>query len=76
MISLLKSIIWILGASVLAYLILNHLDYEINLNYFSDSRKICQERLKECTDNVFHKGIDNAECDFQCIDPKLIIKKK
>jgi len=76
MISLLKSIIWIAGALVITYFILGFLGYEVNKGYFSDSKKSCQEKLKECTDDVFHNGIDNAECDFGCVDPKLIIKKK
>jgi hypothetical protein len=76
MISLIKFIIWTAGALVVAYFVLNYFGYEVNKDYFSDSRKACQERLKECTEKVIRQGIDNAECDFQCVDPKLIIKKK
>ncbi len=76
MISLIKLIIWIAGTIVVAYFVLGFFGYEFNRNYFSYSKEQCQGKMKECTDNVFHKGIDNAECNFQCVDPKLIIKKK
>lgn len=76
MISLVKSVIWLAGALVISYFALNYFGYEVNQNYFSESKKNCQERLKECTNNVFRNGVDNAKCDFQCVDPKLIIKKK
>lgn len=76
MISLIKSVIWIAGALVIAYFVMTFLGYEINKEYFSDSKERCQERLKECTGDVLHKGLDNIDCDFKCADPKLIIKKK
>lgn len=76
MFSLIKSIIWIAGILIVAYFGLKYFGYEINREYFSSTRKQCEDRLKECTNNVFHKGVDNAKCDFNCVDPKLIIKKK
>ena len=76
MLSLLKLIIWIVGTVVVACFVLNFFGYEVNHNYFSYSQKQCQTKLQECTNNVIHQGLDNAECNFQCVNPKLIIKKK
>ena len=76
MFKLIKLIIWLAGLIVVAWLVLDHFGYEVNRNYFHDSKKKCEERLKECTADVIHQGIDNAECNFDCVDPKLIIKKK
>ena len=69
-------IIWLAGAVVVAYFVLGFFGYEFNQNYFSSSKEQCQGKLKECTDDVFHNGVDNAQCSLQCVDPKLIIKKK
>ncbi len=74
MLDIFKSIIWIVLLFAAAYFVMEFLGYEINKEYFIYSRKKCEERLKECGDNFIHKGIDN--CDFKCVDPKLIIKKK
>ena len=76
MFSLLKMIIWLVGTLVVAYFILGFFGYDVNRDYFSTSQKQCQERLKECSDKVIHQGIDNAQCNFQCVNPKIIIKKK
>lgn len=76
MISLLKLTIWIAGTIVVAYFFLGFFGYEFNRNYFSYSQEQCQGKLKECSDKVIHQGIDNADCDFRCVNPKLIIKKK
>ncbi len=76
MFSLIKSIIWIVGFVVVSGFVLNYFGYEINRNYFQERKADCQERLKQCRDELIHQGIDNAECDFNCVDPKLIIKKK
>lgn len=76
MFSIIKSIIWIVGILVVAHFVLGYFGYEANLNYFAESKVSCQQRIKDCTDNVIHQGIDNAKCDMVCVDPKLIIKKK
>ena len=76
MFSLLKMIIWIVGVLVVALFVLNFFGYTVNHNYFNYSKEQCQAKVKECTDKVVHQGIDNAGCDFQCVNPKLIIKKK
>lgn len=76
MFSLIKSIIWIVGLIVVTYFVLDYFGYEVNRAYFSESKEECQARLKECSSNVFHTGVDNAQCDFDCVDPKILIKKK
>jgi hypothetical protein len=76
MLSLIKSIIWIAGLITVTYFVLNYFGYEINRAYFSESKEDCQEKLKECSGNVFREGVNNAECDFNCVDPKILIKKK
>ena len=55
---------------------LDYFGYEINRNYFNESKDECHKRLKECQSELLHQGIDNARCNFNCVDPKLIIKKK
>jgi len=76
MFKLLKLIIWIAGIIVVAILVLNYFGYEINRNYFNESKEECQKRLKDCQSELIHQGIDNAKCNFECVNPKLIIKKK
>lgn len=76
MFKLIKFIIWLAGLIVITFLVLNYFGYEINRDYFRYSQEQCQNKLTECTGLVIHQGIDNAKCDFQCISPSLIIKKK
>jgi hypothetical protein len=76
MIGLIKLIIWICGFAVVAYFVLGYFGYEVNKDYFSASKAKCEEKVKECGSDVVHQGTDNAKCDFNCIDPKIIIKKK
>lgn len=76
MISLLKLIIWIAGVVAVTLFLLNYFGYEINKNYFEESKVKCQERLEICKKDLVHQGIDNAKCDFNCVNPKLIINKK
>jgi hypothetical protein len=76
MMSLLKLIIWIAGICAITLFLLNYFGYEINKNYFNESKAKCQQRIEECKKDLVHQGIDNAKCDFNCVNPKLIIKKK
>ena len=76
MFSLLKLLIWIAGILVVAYFLMGYLGYNINMNYFTYSKAQCQEKIKNCTDDLVHQGIDNAKCDINCVNPNLIIKKK
>lgn len=73
---MIKSIIWIIVIVAVAYWIMGLMGYEINKSYFTYSKDQCQAKLSECTSKLIHQGIDNAKCDFNCVNPKLIIKKK
>lgn len=76
MFKLLKLVIWIAGIIVVTIFVLNYFGYEINKNYFNESKKKCQEKLEACQKELIHQGLDNAKCDFQCVNPKLIIRKR
>jgi len=76
MFKLIKFLIWVVLFLVAAYFVLSFFGYEVNRDYFSGTKEECQERMKECTTAMIHNGIDHAECDLNCVDPKLIIKKK
>lgn len=76
MISIIKSIIWLVGFVVVAHFVLSYFGYEVNMNYFNESKAKCEEKLKECGKNLVTEGTNNAQCNFDCVDPKIIIKKK
>jgi len=77
MFALIKLIIWLAGVSAIAYFALPYFGYEINTHYFSERKAVCQEKLSECQENLIQTGIQGAKdrCNFQCVDPKLLIKK-
>jgi hypothetical protein len=75
MFSLIKNTIWIVGFVVVTGFILNYFGYEVNKNYFKERKTDCQQKLKNCQSELLHQGIDNASCDFNCVNPKLVIKK-
>jgi hypothetical protein len=76
MFHLLKFIIWLAGIAVVLYFALPYFGYEINMHYFNDSKKECQDRVSECSKQLMEQGTKNAKCDFNCVDPKLIIRKQ
>jgi hypothetical protein len=76
MFSLLKFIIWIVGLIVVTLFVLNYFGYTVNRDYFKESKAECQKRLEECSKQYVEQGTQNAKCDFNCVNPKLIIKKK
>jgi hypothetical protein len=76
MLGILKSIIWIAGVLVVSYFVLGYFGYQVNLDYFKESKSACQQRLRDCSEELIRQGIENAKCDFVCVDPELIIKKK
>jgi hypothetical protein len=75
MFHLIKFIIWLAGIAFIAYFALPYFGYELNLNYFKESKVTCQQRLNDCSKNLIQQGTQNVKCDFMCVDPKLIIKK-
>ena len=76
MFHLLKNIIWLVGFVVVSAFVLNYFGYEINKNYFQERKSDCKEKVEQCKTELIHQGIDNAKCNLNCLDPKLIIKKK
>ncbi len=74
MFSLIKLAIWLCGLAVVSYFVLGYFGYEVNKDYFAASKAECQKKLDECKSQFIHNGIDGAKCDFNCADPKLIIK--
>lgn len=75
MFSLIKFIIWIVGFIVVGSFVLSYFGYEINKEYFNESKEKCLQKLNECKEEYFRQGTENAQCDFNCVDPKLIIEK-
>ena len=76
MFGLIKAIIWIVGFVVVSIFILDYFGYKVNNNYFNESKQRCLEQLNECKDEYIKQGIENAKCNFDCVDPKLIIQKE
>ena len=77
MFKLIKFVIFIVGLITVAYFALPYFGYEFNTNYLIESKEKCEEKINECADLFVKKGIENPSCDpRQCIDRKLIIKKK
>ncbi|HOX11143.1 MAG TPA: hypothetical protein P5323_01315 [Candidatus Moranbacteria bacterium] len=76
MFHLLKFIVWLVGIAVVGFFVLRYFGYEVNMNYFNESKVVCQERLNQCSKELVEQGTKNAKCDFNCLDPKLIIKKQ
>lgn len=76
MFHLIKFAIWLAGIALIAYLALPYFGYEVNLKYFTESKSVCQQKLNECSKEIVEQGTKNAKCDFNCVDPELIIRKK
>lgn len=76
MFSLIKLIIWIAGILVISHFALGYFGYEVNRHYFDESKTKCRAELKECSEEYIRKGTEGADCKIECVDPKLIIKKK
>jgi hypothetical protein len=75
MFHLIKLVIFLAGIAAIAYFAAPHFGYELNINYFTESKAACQQKLNDCSKELVKQGTQNAKCDFNCVDPKLIIKK-
>lgn len=75
---LIRLVIWFAGVAVIAYFALPLFGYSVNLEYFSDRKKICEEALRQCQNDLLKTGIEGAKekCKWQCFDPKLLIHKQ
>lgn len=76
MFHLIKFAIWLAGIALITYLALPYFGYEVNMNYFNESKGECQKKLNDCSKELVEQGTKNAKCDFNCVDPELIIEKK
>jgi hypothetical protein len=76
MFHLIKFIIWLAGIIIIGMFVLKYFGYEVNMNYFNESKAACQQKFNDCTKQLIEQGTKNAKCDFNCVDPKLIIKKQ
>jgi len=74
---LLKLIVWMAGVVTVAYFALPYFGYAINTNYWNERKVVCQEKLDQCQKDLIKGGIEGARknCNIQCVDPKLLIKK-
>lgn len=73
----LKLVIWLAGIAVISLYALQYFGYEVNRDYWNDSRAICEEKLNQCRKDIVKSGIEGAKetCDWKCVDPKLLIRK-
>ncbi len=75
MFHLIKYTLILIGLLTVAYFLLPRFGYKINMNYFTESKQECQQRLNDCGQELVRQGTENAQCSLDCVDPKLIIKK-
>ncbi len=75
---LIKLVVWFLGVATLAYIALPYFGYEVNWNYWNESKATCEERLRSCQRDLIKSGLEGAKekCDFKCVDTKSLIQKK
>jgi len=77
MMSLIKFIIFLVGLVTITYFALPYFGYEFNVKNILENKEKCEERMKECKDELIFKGIENTDCNpMQCVDKSLFIKKK
>lgn len=74
---LLKLVVWMAGVLTVSYFALPYFGYEINMNYWSERKEICQEKFDQCQKDLIKNGLEGAKetCDFRCVDTKLLIEK-
>ena len=75
---LLKLLVWLAGVAVITYFLLPHFGYEVNMNYWEERKVVCEEKLSQCRKDLIKKGLEGAKenCNFQCVDTQVLIKKK
>lgn len=73
---LVKLVIGLVGIVTISYFALPYFGYQLNLNYFRESRERCEERLKVCQKELIQGGLSGVKdhCDWKCADPKLFIQ--
>jgi len=76
MFHLLKFLIWLIGVAVIVYFALPYLGYQLNLNYFNESKVLCQQKLTVCSQNIVNYGTKDMKCNLNCMNSSLITKKR
>lgn len=73
-----KLIVWFLGVATLVYIALPYVGYEVNWNYWNESKIACQTRLESCQRDLIKSGLEGAKekCNFKCVDTRSLIQKK
>ncbi len=76
MFSIIRFGIWLVGFAVVSYFVMGYFGYEVNLDYFKESKDACQAELLQCQKDLVKTGVEGAreKCHIECIDPGLIIK--
>ncbi len=76
MFTLIRFAIWLVGFVVVSYFVLGYFGYQINVEYFRESRDACQQELLQCQKDLLKSGVEGAKekCHIECIDTGLIIK--
>jgi hypothetical protein len=76
MFNLIKGIIWIAGILTVAYFGLRYFGYDVNWDYYNQTKESCKQNVTDCAKDVVEQGTKNSTCAVTCVDPKLIIKKQ
>lgn len=78
MFTIIRFIIWLAGCLVVAYFVMGYFGYEVNLEYFQESKALCRQELLQCQKDLLKTGVEGAKekCHIECIDPELIIKRE
>jgi len=78
MFSLLRLAIWIAGIITVATFVLGYFGYEPNLDYWNAQKEHCAAMLSDCRGTFVRKGADGVveRCQWDCVDPGLLIRKR
>ncbi len=74
---LVKLIVWLLGVATLVYIALPYVGYEVNWDYWNESKVVCQKQLEACKRDLIKTGLEGIKekCDIQCVDTKALIER-
>lgn len=78
MLSLLRLIIWIAGVATILFFGLQYFGYETDPGAYMEQREICLEKISDCRQVLVREGTEGIKehCQFDCVDPKLFIRKR
>lgn len=75
---LLKLIIWVAGISVVASFALPYVGYEINRDYWKESKAVCEKNIRLCGKDLLTNGFQGERdaCTPACLNPERLIRKQ